>query len=143
MPGKNFGRHRRRIGGREGPFADGKGRGVTGAARGWWRRLKPCRAPAKGAGRKPGGTSFTRAVLFPILDGMTKLLEQAVEIARTLPPDVQDEIARLMMSLAQSAEPEEIDPEHLPDVLKSLAQAKRGEFATDAEVEAAFRAFEE
>jgi hypothetical protein len=72
---------------------------------------------------------------------MTKLLEQAVEIARTLPPELQDEIARLMMSLAHAAEPEEIDPEHLPDVLKSLAQARTGEFATDAEVEAAFRAF--
>jgi predicted transcriptional regulator len=72
---------------------------------------------------------------------MTKLLEQAVEIARALPPDAQDEIARAMMSLAHSAEPEEIDPEHLPDVLEGLAEARRGEFATDAEVEAAFRAF--
>jgi hypothetical protein len=32
-------------------------------------------------------------------------------------------------------EPEEINPEHLPDVLESLAQAKRREFATDAEIE--------
>ncbi len=39
-------------------------------------------------------------------------------------------------------EPEEIDPAHLPDVLESLAQARRGEFATDAEVEAAFRRFD-
>jgi hypothetical protein len=37
---------------------------------------------------------------------------------------------------------EEIDPAHLPDVLESLAQAKRREFATDAEVEAAFRRFD-
>lgn len=100
-------------------------------------------AGGRGAGRKPGGTSFTRAALVAILDGMTKLLEQAVEIARTLPPEMQDEIARLMMSLAHAAEPEEIDPEHLPDVLEGLAEARRGEFATDEEVEAAFRAFEE
>jgi hypothetical protein len=39
-------------------------------------------------------------------------------------------------------EPEEIDPAHRLDVLANLAQAKRRQFATDAEVEAAFRRFE-
>jgi len=39
-------------------------------------------------------------------------------------------------------EPEAIDPIHLPDVLEGLAQAKRRQFATDAEVEAAFRRFD-
>jgi len=39
-------------------------------------------------------------------------------------------------------EPEEIDPAHLADALEGLAQANRREFATDAEVEAAFRRFE-
>jgi hypothetical protein len=34
------------------------------------------------------------------------------------------------------------DPAHLADVLESLAQAKRRQFATDAEVEAAFRGFD-
>jgi hypothetical protein len=38
--------------------------------------------------------------------------------------------------------PEEIDPAHLEDVLKSLAQARCGEFASDAEVEAALCRFE-
>jgi hypothetical protein len=37
---------------------------------------------------------------------------------------------------------EEIDPTHLADVLESLAQAKRRQFATDAEIEAAFRHFD-
>ncbi|MBX9843756.1 MAG: hypothetical protein K2Z80_18310 [Xanthobacteraceae bacterium] len=73
---------------------------------------------------------------------MTKLLEKALEAARQLPEHSQDEIARAMLLLAQSdAEPEPIDPAHLTDVLESLAQAKRREFATDAEVEAAFRRF--
>ena len=40
-------------------------------------------------------------------------------------------------------EPEEIDPAHLPAVLEGLAQAKRWQFATDAEVEAPFRRFEQ
>jgi hypothetical protein len=47
-----------------------------------------------------------------------------------------------MLNLAGGdGEPEEIDPAHLPDVLESLAQAKRREFASDTEVEAAFRRF--
>ena len=73
---------------------------------------------------------------------MTKLLEKALEAVRQLPPDSQDEIARAMLNLANSEEPEEIDPTHLPDVLESLAQAKRREFASDAEAEAAFRRFD-
>ncbi|UPK01261.1 hypothetical protein [Bradyrhizobium sp. 170] len=39
------------------------------------------------------------------------------------------------------SEPEEIDPAHLPAVLEGLTQAKRRQFATDTEVEAAFRRF--
>jgi hypothetical protein len=75
---------------------------------------------------------------------MTKLLEQALEAVRRLPPDSQDEIARAMLSLAgDESEPEPIDPAHLADVLESLAQAKRRQFTTDAEVEAAFRGFDQ
>jgi hypothetical protein len=74
---------------------------------------------------------------------MTKRLERALEAVRQLPPDSQDEIARAMLSLAgDEGELEEIDPAHLRDVLESLAQAKRREFATDADVEAAFRHFD-
>ncbi len=40
------------------------------------------------------------------------------------------------------AKPEPIDPAHLADVLEGLAQAKRRQFATDAEIEAAFRRFD-
>jgi hypothetical protein len=74
---------------------------------------------------------------------MTKLLEKALEAVRRLPPDSQDEIARAMLTLASDqGEPEPIDPAHLQDLLESLGQAQRGEFATDAEVEAAFRRFD-
>jgi hypothetical protein len=77
------------------------------------------------------------------LFGMTKLLDKAVETVRQLPPESQDEIARAMLTLAgDEGEPEAIDPAHLPDVLASLAQAKRHQFATDDEVEAAFRHFD-
>jgi hypothetical protein len=74
---------------------------------------------------------------------VTKLLDQALEAVRRLPPDSQDDIARAMLSMAgQDAELEAIDPAHLPAVLEGLAQAKRRQFASDAEVEAAFRRFD-
>lgn len=74
---------------------------------------------------------------------MSKLLDKALEAVRRLPSDMQDEIARTMLSLAgDESEPEEIDPAHLPDVLESLAQAKRRQFASDSEIEAAFRRFD-
>ena len=74
---------------------------------------------------------------------MTKLLEQALTAVRRLPAESQDEIARAMLHLAAGdGEPEQVDPAHLSAVLEGLAQADRREFATDAEVEAAFRRFD-
>jgi hypothetical protein len=74
---------------------------------------------------------------------MTKLLEKALEAVRKLPADSQDEIARAMLNLAgNSDEPEIVDPDDLPAVLEGLAQARRREFATDEEVEAALRRFD-
>jgi hypothetical protein len=74
---------------------------------------------------------------------MTRLLEQALEAVNRLPPETQDEIARTMLRLAANdGEPEEIAAAHLPAVLEGLAQAGRREFASDAEVEAAFRRFD-
>lgn len=68
---------------------------------------------------------------------MTKLLEQAIEAARGLPPDLQDDIARVVFCL--------VGDEGLPVILSaeeraaldhSKAAAARGEFATDDEVRA-------
>ena len=74
---------------------------------------------------------------------MTKLLDKALELVRKLPADSQDQIARAMIDLAaRDGEPEQIDPAHLSAVLQGLAQAKRREFATDEEIEAAFRRFD-
>jgi len=74
---------------------------------------------------------------------MTRLLEKAVEAVRKLPAESQDAIARAMLRLAAGdEEPEPIEPEHLSAVLEGLAQARKGEFATEAEVEAAFRRFD-
>jgi hypothetical protein len=74
---------------------------------------------------------------------MTRLLEQALAAVRRLPAESQDEIAEAMLRLAKGdGEPEPVDPAHLPAVLEGLAQARRREFAADAEVEAAFRRFD-
>ena len=80
--------------------------------------------------------------LFYTLD-MTELLERAFEAARRLPPERQDEVARAILYLAKrGGAPEEIASGDLTAVLEALAQANQGEFATDAEIEAAFRRFE-
>ena len=79
----------------------------------------------------------------PYLELMTKLLEKAIEAVRRLPPENQDEIALAMLGLSgHEDEPEEVDPAHLTAVLEGLGQAERRQFATDAEIEAAFRRFE-
>jgi hypothetical protein len=68
---------------------------------------------------------------------MTRLLEQAVETVRVLPDEVQDELARILLQLAGVEQPPyELTPEEEADVQISLAEAGRGEFATDEEVRA-------
>ncbi|MGF9691553.1 hypothetical protein AAIH46_01940 [Rhizobium sp. 0TCS1.26] len=57
---------------------------------------------------------------------MTKLFEQAVETARTLSPERQDEIARLVLMLAQEDEPVyPLSPEEDSEILQALAEVDR------------------
>jgi hypothetical protein len=67
---------------------------------------------------------------------MTDLLERAVEAARTLSPDVQDEIARLVLQLAGADDQPYVglSPDERAAVERSKAAAARGEFATDADI---------
>ena len=69
---------------------------------------------------------------------MTKLLEQAIEAARRLPPDEQDDIARAIIQLAgaRDATPVRLTVEERAAIARSKAAALRGEFATDEEVRA-------
>jgi hypothetical protein len=68
---------------------------------------------------------------------MTILLEQAVKAVRVLPDDVQDDLARMLLQLAGVEQPPyELTPEEAADIDASLAEAERGEFATDEEVRA-------
>jgi hypothetical protein len=68
---------------------------------------------------------------------MTRLLEHAIETVATLPDDTQDELARILLQLAGVEQPpHELTPEEEADIDASLAEAERGEFATDEEVRA-------
>jgi hypothetical protein len=77
------------------------------------------------------------------IDGMTNLMRKALQQLEDLPADRQDEIARAILNLVgRDASPEQIDPADLPAVLEGLAQARRGELATEADVERTFRRFD-
>jgi hypothetical protein len=69
---------------------------------------------------------------------MTKLLDEAFEAVRQLPPHDQDDIARVIFQLAGTdlAEPVPLSPEEHEAIERSKAAAARGEFATDEEVQA-------
>jgi hypothetical protein len=71
---------------------------------------------------------------------MTKLLERALEAARALPPDAQDEIAGIVLQLvgADNGPPVSLTAEEEGAVAASKAAAARGEFATDEQVRAAW-----
>ncbi|TXM73057.1 hypothetical protein FV222_24845 [Methylobacterium sp. WL103] len=68
---------------------------------------------------------------------MTDLLEQAVAAARGLAPDRQDDIARMVLRIAEEARrPAALTAEDEASFAISRAQAARGEFATDDAVRA-------
>jgi len=70
---------------------------------------------------------------------MTKLLERVIEDLRTLPEEDQDFVADLLINLvAKRNEPIPLDDETGAAVREGLAQAKRGEIASDEEVAAFF-----
>jgi hypothetical protein len=73
-----------------------------------------------------------------ILPGMTKLLDQALQVARNLPSDAQDEIARVVLQLAgvDDAPPVALSTDERAAIAASKEAAARGEFATDAQVRA-------
>ncbi|MGX7745645.1 hypothetical protein [Rhodopseudomonas parapalustris] len=68
---------------------------------------------------------------------MTKLFEQAIETVRGLPAEQQDALARLVMQFATVDQPAlELSAEEAASFDESLAQAERGEFATEEQIRA-------
>ena len=73
---------------------------------------------------------------------MTKLLEQAFSVIGRMPPDAQDGIARALLAMGMSEEPDDVEPEHREAVMDGMAQAQRGEFSLASPAEALRSAFE-
>jgi predicted transcriptional regulator len=69
---------------------------------------------------------------------VTKLLDRALEAARNLSPEAQDDIARVVLRLAGADDepPVPLTPDEQAAVAASKAAAARGEFATDEQVRA-------
>ena len=74
------------------------------------------------------------------LSAMTELLERAIEAARGLSSDAQDDIAVVILRLAGADDeaPVPLTPGEQTAVAVSKTAAGRGEFASDAEVRAAW-----
>jgi hypothetical protein len=71
---------------------------------------------------------------------MTKVLEDAIEKVRRLPEDRQAYVAEVLEQIAAAGSDLFIVPEgHRAAVLEGLAQAERGEFATDEEMTALWK----
>lgn len=68
---------------------------------------------------------------------MTKLMEQALETARRLPPDMQDDLDRMVLSFV-GGEPElvELTPGDVEAVRRSREEFARGDVASDEQVRA-------
>jgi hypothetical protein len=68
---------------------------------------------------------------------MTRLLETAVEKVRALPDAEQDALARLLLDLVGVEQsPVTLTPEEQADLAEALAEADRGDFASEDEMRA-------
>ena len=72
---------------------------------------------------------------------MTVVLDRAIEAPRGLPSEAQDDVARVLLQLVgadDDGKPVILTPEEDAALAVSLAAARRGEFATEAEIQAAW-----
>ena len=66
---------------------------------------------------------------------MSALLDHALETLRTLPPEMQDDLARIVLQLAGEEQPTvHLSAEEIASLSHSLAQAERGEFVSNEQV---------
>ena len=73
---------------------------------------------------------------------MTKMLKEVLDELKKRPAEEQDEAAALLSTfLASRDDPEELDDETRAAIHEGIAQAERGEFATDEEMDELFRRF--
>jgi predicted transcriptional regulator len=70
---------------------------------------------------------------------MTKMLDEAIKKVRELPDSVQDDAAELLFSVAaKQGAPIRLDEETRAAVREGRAQAQRGEFVSDEDLQAFF-----
>jgi predicted transcriptional regulator len=68
---------------------------------------------------------------------VTRLLEAAVEKVRAMPDAEQDALARVLLDLVGVEQPPvALTPEEEADLAEALAEADRGEFASEDEMRA-------
>jgi hypothetical protein len=68
---------------------------------------------------------------------MTKLLEKGIEAVRDLPDEAQNRVGEMLLSVAeQSRRSYTLTPEQVEDVKLAMAEADRGDFASDEEMSA-------
>jgi predicted transcriptional regulator len=72
---------------------------------------------------------------------MTTLLDQGIQAIRELPAERQDMAGEILLTLAASAPRYELTPEQIEDLKLGIAQADRGEFASDEEVARTWQKF--
>ena len=69
-----------------------------------------------------------------MVEAMTKLLDEALEAVRKMPAAAQDEVARVMLSLAGSDEVYHLTDDERAIIERSKAEAARGEFVPEHQV---------
>jgi predicted transcriptional regulator len=75
-------------------------------------------------------------------NAMTKLLEKAIAQVRTLPPEDQDALAAVLLSMTdEGAGIAPLDDETRAAIREGLEQARRGEFVPDADIAALWKRF--
>jgi hypothetical protein len=68
---------------------------------------------------------------------MTELFEKAIRTARALPPEFQDDIARIVLSLADAdVAMFKLSADEEASFARSRSEAARKQFATDQDVDA-------
>ena len=68
---------------------------------------------------------------------MTDLLEKAIAVVRTLPADKQDDLAHMLLTFAEDdKDVVALTPAEAADIAQAEAEAERGEFATDEDMQA-------
>jgi hypothetical protein len=74
---------------------------------------------------------------------VTELLSYVLETASRLPQERQDDLARAFLKLLEAErQPEPTDPEDVEAIREGLEQGRRGEYASDDAIEAAYRRFD-